>query len=141
MTDTIIRILFPKEYRVFRHKRLIIIFFRTVHILCFSVLVGGIFFAQDKALLSPWFLGTILSGMGMFLIDMYGSCILLFEVRGVAILVKLLMLALLPFLSQTGQVTLLVIVIILSSYISHTTGKIRHKNLISEEFSKKYGTQ
>ena len=137
--NTILKALFPKNYREFKHKRLLIVLLRTAHIICFSILVGGFFFHQDKTQLSPWFLGVMLSGMSMFLVDMYGSCIILFEIRGISILMKLLLLSLIPLLSSNNQIILLMLIIVLSSYISHTTGKIRHRNILSSKTLKKYG--
>ena len=136
---SILKALFPKNYREFKYKRLFIVLLRTIHIICFSILVGGFFFHQDKAQLSPWFLGVMLSGMSLFLVDIYGSCIILFEVRGISILIKLLLLSLIPLLSSNNQIILLMLIIVLSSYISHTTGKIRHRNVLSSKTLKKYG--
>lgn len=134
MLSGIIRALFPVEYRDFKHKRFIIVVLRSLHIICFSILVGGYFFQQPQALLMPWFLGALLSGLAMFLIDMYGSFMILFEVRGISILFKLFLLAWVPALESGFQVALLLFVIALSSYISHTTGKIRHRNITPGAF-------
>ena len=87
-TKGFLALLFPDEYRDFKHKRFVIVVLRSLHIICFSILVGGYYFQQDQSLLMPWFLGALFSGMAMFLIDMYGSCIIIFEVRGVSILLK-----------------------------------------------------
>ena len=130
-------LLFPQEYRDFKHKRLVIVVLRSLHIICFSILVGGYYFHQDTALLMPWFLGALFSGVTMFLIDMYGSFIILFEVRGISILLKIFLLAWIPALSANNQVALFLFIIALSSYISHTTGKIRHRNLMPASFQKK----
>ncbi len=138
MIKAISQALFPTEYREFPHKRLLIVLLRSIHIICFSILVGGYFFQQNQGLLLPWFLGAMLSGLTMFLIDMYGSCIILFEVRGITILLKLLLLALIPMVSNNFQVAILLFVIFLSSYISHTTAKVRHKVLLANALIKKY---
>jgi len=139
MFDKVLKHLFPKDYRVFAYKRFVIALLRTIHIVCFSILVGGFFFQQDQSLLVPWFIGTMLSGMLMFLIDIYGSCIILFEVRGISILLKLLILFWMPLLSQNIQIALLMFLIVLSSYISHTTRNVRHKTFMPDSFMQKYG--
>lgn len=138
MLKKLLCLLFPKDYRDFKHKRLIIVILRSLHIICFSTLVGGYYFHQDTALLMPWFLGALFSGVAMFLIDMYGSFIILFEVRGISILLKLFLLAWIPALNTNHQIILLFFIIALSSYISHTTGKIRHKNIMPISFQKKF---
>jgi len=137
MLRKILSLLFPQEYRDFKHKRFIIVALRSVHIICFSILVGGYYFQQDKSLLLPWFYGALFSGVSMFLIDMYGSCMIVFEVRGLSIMFKLLLLAWIPNLNVNNQIALLLFIIALSSYISHTTGSIRHKNLLPVAILKK----
>lgn len=132
-----LRLLFPKEYREFEQKRFVIVVLRSLHIMCFSILVGGYYFHQDQSLLMQWFLGALFSGVAMFLIDMYGSCVILFEVRGISILFKLFILAWIPVLNSNYQIVSLLFVIVLSSYISHTTGKIRHKNVLPESLQKR----
>ena len=136
-----VRFFFPKEFREFPYRRLIFTTLRTLHIICFSILVGGFFFHQDKSQLSIWFLGAMLSGLGMFLLDLYGSCIALFEVRGISVLIKLVLLALVPAMGSSGQIIILIMVIILSSYVSHTSRRIRHKSFMSRSFLEKYGIQ
>jgi len=138
-TKGFLALLFPDEYRDFKHKRFVIVVLRSLHIICFSILVGGYYFQQAQSLITPWFLGALFSGMAMFLIDMYGSCIILFEVRGVSILFKLFLLSWLPALNENSQIVLLLFVIALSSYISHTTASVRHKKLLSKARLKKFG--
>jgi len=138
-TKGFLALLFPDKYRDFKHKRFVIVVLRSLHIICFSILAGGYYFHQDQSQLMPWFLGALFSGMAMFLIDMYGSCIILFEVRGVSILLKLFLLSWLPALNENSQIALLLFVIALSSYISHTTASVRHKKLLSKACLKKFG--
>lgn len=134
-------LLFPKHFREFPHRRLFLNLLRTLHIICFSIMVGGIFFHQDKSQITPWIVGTVLSGFGMFLIDLYASCIALFEVRGLGVLIKIFVLIMMPFLSVYTQMALLIVVIVVSSYVSHTTRKVRHRSFMPESFQVKYGVQ
>ncbi len=134
-------VLFPKTFREFPHRRLVLNGLRALHILCLSILVGGFFFEQDQSLLKPWFVGTLVSGLGIFLIDLYGSCIALFEVRGISVLVKLGMLGLLPLLERKEQLLLLVALIIFSSLLSHSTRSLRHRNFMSKRFQKRHGVR
>ena len=75
----------------------------------------------------------------MFLIELYASCIALFEVRGLGVLIKILLLALMPFVAVNTQVALLIVVIVVSSYVSHTTRRLRHKSFMSEAFMRAFG--
>jgi len=112
---------------------------RALHILCLCILVGGFFFEQRQSLLTPWFAGTLVSGLGIFLIDLYGSCIALFEVRGISVLVKLGVLGLLPILERDVQLFILGSLIIFSSLLSHSTRSLRHWNYMPKSFQEKFG--
>lgn len=132
-------LLFPKIFRQFPNRRLVLNLLRILHIISFSIMVGGIFFHQDKVQIMPWFIGAVLSGFAMFAIDLYGSCIVLFEVRGLGILIKILLLLWMPFVGESIQIILLFIVIVVSSYVSHATKRIRHKSYMSKAFQTQYG--
>lgn len=135
------KFLFPETYREFPYRRLILNALRAAHILFLCFLVGGFFFDKDNSLIMPLLVATIASGMGIFLLDLYSSCIALFEVRGISVLVKLGVLGLFPFLDRYSQLYLLVVLIILSSLLSHSRRALRHKNLMSKAFQDKYGIQ
>lgn len=92
-------------------------------------------------MLYSWFVGTVLSGLGLLAIDLYGSCILLFEVRGISVLMKILLLLCLPLFAAQYQLWLLILLVILSSFVSHSTRRIRHKNLLPEAWQEKLGIQ
>ena len=87
----------------------------------------------------PWILATIASGLGIFLLDLYSSCIALFELRGISVLIKTGLLGLMPFLDRDNQLYLLVGLVIFSSLLSHSRRKLRHKNIMSKAFQDKYG--
>ncbi len=130
---------FPATYREIPRRRFILNLLRTVHILCFSILLGGVYFNVSQSLLTAWLMGTIISGFGLFLVDLYGSFIALFEIRGVSVLIKIVLLSFFPLLDESNQLVLLFMVIIFSSFVSHSTRRIRHKNLMPAGFIKKYG--
>ena len=139
MKNKLIRLLFPVEIREFPQQRLVLNALRAIHIVCFSILVGGIFFNQPSEFLYSWTIAVILSGFGMFALDLYNSFIALFEIRGIFILIKINMLVLIPLTDGWLQLSILFLILIFSSYISHTTRKIRHFNVMSTDFQKKYG--
>ncbi len=132
-------ILFPENFRGFKHRRVVLNVLRAAHILCLSILVGGFFFEQPEPMLKPWLVGTLVSGLGLFAIDLYGSCIALFEVRGISVLVKLGVLALLPLLERESQLVFFIALIIFSSLVSHGTRRLRHWNFMSKAFQQRYG--
>jgi len=132
---------FPARIRYFPYRRWILNILRSAHILCLCILVGGFFFKQDANLLKPWLIGTLISGLGIFLIDLYGSCIAFFEVRGISVLVKLGALGLLPYLEPDSQLILLAALIIFSSIVSHGAKRFRHWNFMPKDFQNRYGVQ
>ena len=132
-------LLFPDTYREFFCQRLLLNLLRGLHLLCVGVFLGGIFFAQDKAVLGVWILGVLVSGILMFLIELYSSCIYLFEIRGAVIVLKILVLLMLTVIPFDYHFTVLVGLLLFSSFFSHSPRWIRHANYMPEEFQKKYG--
>ncbi len=137
--STIHSLFFPEEYRRIPHRRIMLNILRAAHLLSISILVGGFFFHIDGHLLFPWFIGTIATGLALFMLDLYESFDALFEIRGVSVLLKLLLLLSIPFVSEQRQVYLLIMVIIFSSLISHSTKRIRHKNYLPTTLQQKWG--
>jgi len=132
------QLFFPARLRNIPHRRWWLNLLRSWHIASFSILVGGIFFQQSPATLKLWVILTALSGMALFTLDLYGSCYALFEIRGASILLKLLMLLFIPLLTYPQQVTLLFVIIVISSIVSHSTRRFRHISLMPPAFQHKY---
>lgn len=130
MPGALQRLLFPQTFREVPHRRLILNVFRSLHILCFSVFLGGFFFNQPATVLNGWYAGAILSGLILFSIDLYSSFIMLFELRGMSVLIKILVLLMLPLLDYQGQLWVIMLVVVFSSFVSHSSRKLRHKNLL-----------
>ena len=129
-THPLLRLLFPAQPRPLAYRRLWHGVLRAAHILAVSLLTGGLFAGLDRTLLDPWLMLTLLSGAGLLLLDMYSSCIVLFELRGVSVLAKLPIVALLPQLEQTAALVVLSLLIVLSTLMSHATRGLRHVSLV-----------
>lgn len=138
MPDKLRRLFFPSQYREVPQRRLIHNLLRSLHIISLGILIGGYFFDQSVDQLTPWFVATLITGAGLLLVDLYSSCILLFEVRGVSILLKLLLLSSLPLWSHEAEIYLLMLLVILSAFTSHSSKRFRHHNLMSQAFQQKY---
>lgn len=139
MKSSITQFLFPQVYRVFPYKRLILGILRALHILCLTVLVGGIYFQQSSDLLFIWVVGTIVTGIAMFLLELYASLILIFEVQSLAIIIKILLLSFLFLVALSDRIYVLMGLIIFSSLISHANRNIRHFSLAPDSFYERYG--
>ena len=139
MSNSLYRLFFPEVYRQVPHRRLLLSILRAMHILSFSIVVGGMFFNQANDFIFPWVMTVVISGILMFALDLFVSCVALFEIRGIAMLVKILLLLLIPITEGLLQISILFIVVIFSSIVSHTTRKIRHYNILPIKVQEKYG--
>lgn len=75
----------------------------------------------------------------MFALDLFVSCVALLEIRGIAMLVKIVLLLFIPITEGWLQISILFFVVIFSSIISHTTRRIRHFNILPVKLQQKYG--
>lgn len=89
-------VLFPKEPRNLPFRRTIRILFRALHIMTAGILLGGHVFNQPVALLEPWLWATVITGTIILLTDLHSSLAILFEIRGIAVLMKIILLLLVP---------------------------------------------
>ena len=98
---------------------------RSLHLLAIAGVGGGILFALEKDLwINYWWLALV-SGVLMMLMDITANPVWIVQVRGIVIMLKLILLALLG--SNPGWDSfLLAIIIIISAVISHAPGKLRY---------------
>lgn len=139
MPSKIHRLLFPASYREFYGQRLLLNLCRGLHLLFVGILIGGIFFNISNEFLQIWILGVLLSGLTMFFIESFSSCIYLFEIRGIVIVFKILVLSILTQLPDEYHFPVLVALLLFSSFFSHSPRSIRHASYMSDDFNKKYG--
>ena len=121
-------ILCPESPREFPFRRTLRILLRALHIMTVGVLLGGHIFHQPIAILEPWLWGAVLSGLAILMTDIYASFAILFEVRGIIILIKVvLLLSITIFWEQ--RVSLLVLALFIGAISSHMPKRYRHKLL------------
>jgi len=106
-------------------KRWTKISLRTLHLLAVAGVGGGVLFGLEKDLwINYWWLALV-SGTLMMVIDIVSNPVWVVQVRGLAIYLKLIMLAFLgSYPSLDG--CLLAAIIIISGVISHAPGKLRY---------------
>ena len=119
------RALVPDAPRDFYGKRWVNIALRTAHIATFGVLVGGHVFDVPAVDLHGWLYAAIGTGAAMMAIQLHASFAWLREVRGAAIVVKLALLCTVAVWWQ-ARVAVLMIVIVISSFVSHMPGRYRY---------------
>jgi len=111
--------------REFRGRRWLRVGLRSLHLLGVSFYVGGAAVGASADTLSPWFIASIASGVGMFATDLIRSFAVLAEVRGQVILLKLVALGVAHGMPAYRTV-LLGAVVVASALISHMPGRYRH---------------
>ena len=98
---------------------------RTLHLLAVAGVGGGILFALEKDLWFNYWWLAVVSGSLMMLMDIAANPVWIVQVRGLVIMVKLILFALLG--SYPGwDGFLLVAIIVISAVISHAPGKLRY---------------
>lgn len=101
---------------------------RTLHLVGVAGVGGGVLFGLEQDLwLLYWWLALV-SGALMMLMDIAANSAWFVQIRGIAILVKLLLLLTLG-LDPGWDKFLLVAMIILSAVISHAPAKVRYYSL------------
>lgn len=106
-------------------KRWTKISLRTLHLLAVTGVGGGILFGLEKELwINYWWLALV-SGALMMVIDITSNPVWVVQVRGLAVFLKLVLLAFLG-VSPSLDGYLLVVIIIISAVISHAPGKLRY---------------
>ena len=121
-------LLFPAESRIFPGQRWVNIGLRTLHLTGLAGLGGGYLYNAALEFWQPYLYLTLWSGVGLTLVALWSNGIWLVQLRGQAILLKLLLLALIPLWPQfTWQ--LFVTVIVISGLISHAPAKVRYYSI------------
>ena len=124
--------LFPDPPRDFPFRRTTRIVLRTVHILAAGVLLGGHIFDQPVAILEPWLWGAVVSGLLIFITDLHASLAILFEVRGLAVVLKIFI-VLLVFVFWEHRLTLLLLALVIGAVSSHLPKCYRHKLIFLQQ--------
>jgi hypothetical protein len=118
-------LVFPAETRSFPGRRGLKILLRAAHVLCAGVLTGGYFFDVGSATRASWLVGTIASGILILVLDLHESGTFLLQLRGLVVVVKIGLLAVLPVFAG-NQAWVLAVLVVASVLVSHAPGRIRY---------------
>ena len=121
-------LLFPAESRLFPGQRWVNISLRTLHLIGLAGIGSGFLYPAHAGASNSYLYLTFASGLVLTLISIWSNAIWLLQLRGQAILLKLLLLALIPLWPMFSG-GLLILVIIISSYISHAPGDVRYYSI------------
>jgi hypothetical protein len=101
---------------------------RSLHLLSVAGVGGGILFGLDKSLwINYWWLAIVSGGL-MMLLDIISNPVWVVQIRGLVIFLKLVLLAFIGLYPAWDGI-LLIVIIIMSSVISHAPGKLRYYSL------------
>lgn len=126
--------LFPDPPRRVPAHRALGIALRTAHLLTFGTLVGGHVFDVDADRLLPFLIATIMSGAGLMTLELASTFAWLATGKGIAVLLKLLVLLSVP-LFWDHRVALLLLVIVVASVGAHMPSRFRHYSLLAPRAS------
>jgi len=120
--------LFPTQSRLFPGQRWVNISLRTLHLIGLVGVGSGILYPAHEGSSNVYLYLTLASGFALSLISIWSNAVWLVQLRGQAIILKLLLLALIPVWPEASS-WLLIMVIIISGYISHAPGDVRYYSI------------
>jgi len=124
-----LRTVFPAEPRDFRAKRWVEIAFRTLHLVGSAGAGGGYLYGAPEEVWAAYVYLVVVSGVALVLLELWSNAGWLIQVCGVAILVKLVLLAYGKYWAgPTGWV--LVTVVVISAISSHAPRGFRHWSVL-----------
>ncbi len=116
--------LFPPKSRHFTGNRWVNMGLRTLHLIGIAGLGGAFLYAADRAMWQPYLLLTVLSGLGLVLLEIWSNGIWLLQLRGLATLLKLGILSLVFVFGLKAW--LLVVMIVIASLFAHAPADVRY---------------
>ena len=122
-------LIFPRESRFFPGQRWVNIGLRIVHLIGVAGLGAGFLYPAADSTWLLYYSVTLYSGLGLSILYTWCNGIWLVQLRGQAILLKVLLLFLIPYLPGL-EVPLFLIVVVISGLISHATANVRYYSLI-----------
>jgi hypothetical protein len=109
--------------------RAISIALRTAHLASFGTLLGGHVFDVDHSRLLPFLFATVITGAALIALELASTCAWLFMGKGVTVLLKLLVLAMVPLFWE-HRISVLLVVVVIASIGSHMPSRFRHYSLL-----------
>jgi hypothetical protein len=125
LTARLSSLLFPAQPREFPGRRALKILLRAVHVLSAGILTGLYIFEAGDVLRDGWLMGAIGSGALLLLLDLHESGAFLLQVRGLVVVGKIAVLAMLPMMdAQAGR--MLAALVVASVLSSHAPATVRY---------------
>lgn len=124
MPKTWLQALFPVEPRWFPGERWVNIGLRCAHLVGIAGISGGFLFDLDNAQWAPYWLLAMTSGVALSLLYIWSTATWLFEIKGLAVILKILLLGVaLQVPALRGEI--FVLIIVLSGLVAHAPARTR----------------
>lgn len=124
--NRIYSVFFPSEPRDFPFRRSVRTLLRALHIFSTGTLLAGYIFNQPTTILEPWLWASVITGLLLLATDVHASMAVLFELRGLAIIIKTGLLVLALVLVEI-RMQLLLTILLIGVFSSHMPKRYRHK--------------
>ena len=122
--------LFPDPPRRIPAHRALGVALRTAHLMTFGTLLGGHVFGIEAGRLLPFLIATIATGVGLMALELAATLGWLFMGKGLAVLLKLLLLLSVPLFWEQ-RVLILLAVILVASVGAHMPSRFRHYSILA----------
>lgn len=122
-------VVFPDPPRTFAGRRTTKIVLRAGHVVCAAIYLGAFVFGVEPAVRQPWFWALLGSGGLLLLLDLHETGAFVVEIRGLVVLGKVGLLALLPCFG-TAQAWILGCLVVASVLSSHAPASVRHRMVV-----------
>jgi hypothetical protein len=118
-------ILFPSPVRSFKGQRWVRISLRSGHLISMGLLLGGYAGGLAMAQLTGPLWWTIATGAAFVCVELYCSCIFLLQLKGIAVVVKALLL-LAAWMAPSVALPCMVTAVAIGGVSSHMPGALRY---------------
>jgi hypothetical protein len=120
--------LFPTPQREFTGQRWVRISLRTAHLITMALLVGGVAAGEAPLELGFAFWGTVATGLAYVALELFNTGVWLFQLKGLAVMVKALLLAA-AAVAPESALAWLIAAIVIGGISSHMPGRFRYYSL------------
>jgi hypothetical protein len=129
MPGRLAALLFPDPVRSLPGARAWNIACRTAHIAASGILLGGHAFDVPADRLHTAFILTLVTGLALTFLEAYPSARWVYQGRGVLVLLKLALLALIPFF-WPFRLPILLVIVVIASVGSHMPARFRYYSFV-----------
>ncbi|HEX9181606.1 MAG TPA: hypothetical protein VF859_14505 [Burkholderiales bacterium] len=121
--------LFPPHHRHVPGRRWWMTGLRTVHLVGIAGIGGAYLLGSAPPGWHTFLWLTLASGAGMVALEIWHNGIWLVQLRGIAVIAKLLLLGVLPLFPGSGA-ALFILVLVISGVVSHAPASLRHYSVL-----------